>query len=85
MILSIKEQFCIQFDTDEELERDEVFYRNHNIKFSRGYMKICVLEQKIQADEKYALELFIMWPEIDITYNYGSLFTLMLDIRPKVY
>jgi hypothetical protein len=33
MILNIKGQFCIQFDTDEELERDEVFYRNHNIKF----------------------------------------------------
>ena len=85
MILNIKEQFCIQFDNDEELERDELFYRNYNIKFSRGYMKICILEQKIQADEKYALELFIMWPEIDITYNYNSLFTLMLDIKSKVY
>ena len=85
MILIVKEQFCTQHQSDEEIEEYIQLYNDNKILFSRGYMKLCVLKQEIYADEDLAKKLFYMWPgsELDIKYYYSDNFSL--SIKPKIY
>ena len=83
MVLLIEEQFCNQFRNSEELDNYISIYNDNNIRFSRGYMKLCVLKQEIETNEVLAKKLFFMWPDLDISYQ-GDISNFILNIKSKI-